>query len=490
MLSFWSFSLLHQLLIPGIILFLWGIVSWGWPAVSVILLSAFFPFYFGPVKFTVYGVPFTLIEWMIYVSFFIYILRSLLAWNRSREGFMSNVSKQFYSMCRRFSPSGDWRRSLWTPITLILIGLLLPLVSSLFEESSLAGMDRTMLLGILKGWFIAPLMYFYLMQHVLPGLKAIRRCFEWYTISAVFLSLWGILQFVFHFTVTPDGRVSGPFESANYLALYIMPAAVFVLVRLWHILSVPREYDGLVGLFRKLFHVEDSLSVSTLVRYGFFAGMLLFAMYLTRSFGAFLGLFGALFGYGIYHFFFSYWKVPFRKALLWCSVVFVGLAVVGGIFFVTGDRGKFNQMFNVAGRSSSSVRLQVWTVAGDLIGKNFFLGVGAGQFERLYGNEATKILGREPYEKTMLHPHNIFLMFWLSSGLVGLVGFVWLLVLLFLQVIRMPKHDGVKRMALVCLTMLVAILLHGMVDTPMWKNDLALEFWMIVGALASLQKLV
>lgn len=419
-----------------------------------------------------------------------YVLRSFLTWKRSREGFVSSISVHFYRMCRRFTPSGDWRRSLWTPIMLILIGLLLPLVSSFFKESSLAEMDRHVLLGILKGWFIAPLMYFYLMQHVLPGLKAIRRCFEWYTISAVFLSLWGILQFVFHLTVTPDGRVSGPFESANYLALYIMPAAVFVLMRLWHIFSVPHEYYGLVGLFRKIFHVDDTLSPVVLIRYGFFAGMLLFALYLTRSFGAFLGLFGSLFGYGIYHFFFSYWKIPFRKALLWCSIVFVGLAVVGGIFFVTGDRGKFNQMFNVAGRSSSSVRLQVWTVARDLIGKNFFLGVGAGQFEGLYVKEASSILGHEPYERTMLHPHNIFLMFWLSSGLVGLVGFVWLIVLLFVGVARMPKHDGVKRMALICLTMLMAILLHGLVDTPMWKNDLALEFWMIVGALASLQKLV
>ncbi len=490
MLSFWSFSLLHQLLIPGIILFLWGIVSWGWPVVSVILLSAFFPFYFGPVKFTIYGVPFTLIEWMIYVSFLVYIFRSFLSWRRLREGVMYNVKKGFGILSQKHSSHHGWKRSLWTPIVFILIGLLLPLISSFFEESSLAGIDRHILLGILKGWFIAPLMYFYLMQHVLPGLKAIRRCFEWYTISAVFLSLWGIAQFVLHFVTTPDGRVSGPFESANYLALYIMPAAVFVSMRLWYIFSVPREYHGLIGLFRKIFHVDDALSPAVLIRYGLFGVILLVALYLTRSFGAFLGLFGSLFGYGIYHFFFSYWKVPFRKAMLWCAVVFVGLAVMGGIFFVTGDRGKFNQAFNVASRSSSSVRLQVWTVAGELIERNFFLGIGAGQFERLYARDASTILGHEPYEKTMLHPHNIFLMYWLSSGLVGLVGFVWLLVLLFVGIARMPRHDGVKRMALVCLTMLVAILLHGLVDTPIWKNDLALEFWMIVGALASLRKLV
>lgn len=488
--SFWSFSLLHQLLIPGIILFLWGIVSWGWPVVSVILLSAFFPFYFGPVKFAIYGVPFTLIEWMIYVSFLVYLFRSFLLWQRSREGFLIQFRRRFFAVRGRFSVRGDWRRSLWTPIVLIFIGLLLPLASSFFEGSSLASIDRRALLGIVKGWFVAPLMYFYLMQHLLPGLRALRRCLEWYTISAVFLSVWGIMQFVFHLVTTPDGRVSGPFESANYLALYIMPAAVFVLMRLWHIFAIPREYDGLIGLFRKIFHVEETYSPAVLIRYGFFAIILLYTLYLTRSFGALLGLSGALFGYGVYHFFFSYWKVSFRKAFLWSSCVFLALAVVAGVFLMMGDRGKFTQAFNFSGRSSSSVRLQVWHVAGELIGRNFFLGLGAGQFERHYSLSSGEILGVEPYEKTMLHPHNIFLMFWLSSGLIGLVGFIWLLVLLFLEVGRLTRHDGVKRMGLTCLVMLSAILLHGLVDTPIWKNDLALQFWMIAGGLASLRKLV
>src|SRR3989338_816422 len=205
---FWSLSLLHQLLIPGIILFLWGIVSWGWPVVSVILLSAFFPFYFGPVKFSISGVPFTLIEWMIYVSFLVYVFRSLLLWVQSKDGFMTHLRKSFLALRKR----NDWRRSLWVPIALIMTGLFLPLISSFFVESSLADIDRLTLLGIVKWWFIAPILYFYLIAHVLPGLKAIRRCFEWYTISAVFLAWWGIVQFFLGMATTPDGRISGPFE--------------------------------------------------------------------------------------------------------------------------------------------------------------------------------------------------------------------------------------------------------------------------------------
>ena len=86
----------------------------------------------------------------------------------------------------------------------------------------------------------------------------------------------------------------------------------------------------------------------------------------------------------------------------------------------------------------------------------------------------------------MLHPHNIFLMFWLSAGLLGLVSFLWLIAMLFSIVFRISTDDGRKRLGVICATMLLAILVHGLVDTPIWKNDLALQFWMIAGIIARL----
>ncbi len=86
----------------------------------------------------------------------------------------------------------------------------------------------------------------------------------------------------------------------------------------------------------------------------------------------------------------------------------------------------------------------------------------------------------------MLHPHNLYLMFWLSTGVIGLVSFLWLIVLLFRTVFMIEQHDGRKRMAVICAAMLVGILVHGLVDTPIWKNDLALQFWMIAGIIGRL----
>lgn len=474
---------LDQLTLPLLLGCLWGIASWGWPVASVILMPLFFPLYL--VKFSILGVPFTFVEWFIYVSFFTHFLKNLYLSRRHREGIFTQIAayfrKRFGKKTYQDHPHELHAYSLWVPITLMVISVII----SIFVVPD--ALDRKEVFGILKGWFIAPVMYFYLIIHVLPGLKSIRRCLEWYTISAVLLSVWGIAQWVSHATITLDGRVSGPFVSANYLALYIMPAVIFVAIRVWHMFFVTKEYNGVVGLFMKVFHAEEKISYLALSRYVLAGGIILFALYLTRSFGAFLGLSVALITYAIYHWFFSYWRMERKTALLRLIAFGLGVAFIAGVFFVTGDPGKFKQMFNFTGRSSSSVRVEVWTVAKKLIEEHPVLGIGPGRFEDEYTKRAPQILGKAPYEPNMLHPHNLLLMFWLSSGILGLVSFLWLIYLLFYTVFWLDKHDGRKRLAVICGAMLLGILVHGLVDTPLWKNDLALQFWMIAGIIGRLR---
>lgn len=474
---------LDQLTVPLIVGILWGIATWGWPVASIILMPIFFPFYL--VKFSIYGVPFTLVEWFIYVSFFVYFLKQWYLARKRHESFWAPI----FLYARRFAkhrpfqdhPHELHRYSLWAPIALMVLSVIL----SIFVVPGDA--DQREVFGILKGWFIAPVMYFYLVIHVLPGLKSIRRCLEWYMIASVLLSIWGLAQRVSGFYLTPDGRISGPFASANYLALFIMPAIIFVVIRLWHMYFVPKEYSGVVGMFMRAFHAEERVSYLAVSRYAIAGVVMLIALYFTRSFGAFLGLFSALGVYAIYHWFFSYWKMDRRTALLRVVVFGLGLTFITSVFFITGDPGKFKQMFNFSGQSSSSVRVEVWTVAAQLIKEHPVTGIGPGRFEEEYARRAPEILGKQPYEGSMLHPHNIFLMFWLSAGILGLVSFIWLIVLLYYSLFWIAKGDGRKRLAVICGAMLFGLLVHGMVDTPIWKNDLALQFWMIAGIIARLR---
>jgi O-antigen ligase len=87
-----------------------------------------------------------------------------------------------------------------------------------------------------------------------------------------------------------------------------------------------------------------------------------------------------------------------------------------------------------------------------------------------------------PYGIPLIYPHNIVLNFWSETGLLGLLAFAAILVIATRISWRgwrteaspwRPIHLGV-------LLAMVAILVHGLVDVPYFKNDLALEFWILI----------
>lgn len=87
------------------------------------------------------------------------------------------------------------------------------------------------------------------------------------------------------------------------------------------------------------------------------------------------------------------------------------------------------------------------------------------------------------YEENLIYPHNFVLNMWTETGLLGLAAFLWLLV----QAFRVswkgwtsgPAAWRVMQLGIVLA--MVAIIVHGLVDVPYFKNDLALEFWTFIG---------
>jgi O-antigen ligase len=81
----------------------------------------------------------------------------------------------------------------------------------------------------------------------------------------------------------------------------------------------------------------------------------------------------------------------------------------------------------------------------------------------------------EPY------PHNIFLTSWTELGLLGLAAFTWILVTLLIRPwMALSRASGIYRTLLWGTgTGFAMLTIHGMVDSPYWKNDLSLEFWIV-----------
>ena len=310
----------------------------------------------------------------------------------------------------------------WQPITLVLIGL--------FVGVSVAH-DQQVAIGITKGWFVVPLA-FYACLATLFGPEERPRLIKPALASAVLVSTYAILQWLGLIPLLAhqgaaaeqylsQGRAIAFFESPNFLAMYLVPQ---ILV---------------VGGF--LYQSKQSRLLYWLI-------LPLVAVGLTQSLGGAVAL-----GAGAVWL----WLATTNRSRYWPYLVLLGWAIGAWLIYLP----------------ENASRLMIWKNSWYLVTTDGLLGLGAGQFQAHYaliGDGTAMFASTLPYA---LHPHNIFLNFWLSAGILGLGGFIWLLTLLFRRASTAP-------IGLAALAGLVAVLIHGLVDSTYFKNDLAIIFWLLV----------
>jgi O-antigen ligase len=87
-----------------------------------------------------------------------------------------------------------------------------------------------------------------------------------------------------------------------------------------------------------------------------------------------------------------------------------------------------------------------------------------------------------------MYPHNIFLNFWVELGLLGMMLFTWIIGRYLYCAIKLfgakkEKNEASRFIVLGLGAAMIAILVHGLVDVPYFKNDLAVFFWLLIAFL-------
>ncbi|MFC1810255.1 O-antigen ligase family protein [Patescibacteria group bacterium] len=447
----------------------WGIIVYKNLRASVLLLPLFFPLYL--VKFNILAIPVYFVEGLILISA-VPIFYNLLTGRCEalKKGFGYKI---MYLLKLKFLPKKkgfkEFLKSVFLPIVLFLIACS---ISALIVKGDYA----MHALGILKSWVIIPLIYFYTLYSVIKNNKDIKFTMYAYIVSALILGLWGLYQAASGQYITIDDRISGPFASANYLAMYITPAFIFAAVRFIQTFM----HLKFASANRRFVAFEKRIYL------GLFAAFLFAVLVLTQSYGGILGAFVAIFIYVIYQ------RIKTRELLvkkfLNKIIGFVLLFVVlGGTLSVSLNIEKFQNLTKLDEHTSISTRVEIWQVGLNLLKENPIFGIGLGQYQTNYNERATEILGHAPFEEERLHSHNLYLETWLNSGLLGIVSFIWIIVLAYLS-FKKIKPGTKKDLALVALIMLSYLLIHGLIDVTFWKNDLSLIFWLIMGVNFSLLK--
>lgn len=405
--------------------------SWEKSLFSLAYISPFLlPFYL--LRFRVYGIPFTVLETFCYLFFGLFLLAVLL-----------KIRKINWQKPARWYYLAAFVLLIGATLGVITAPHYIALPSGIMMDSQQAA------LGVWKGWIVAPMLFFFTFTQVVDGGEKLKKVLLNFVYSGALVSVAAYAFGIFDHGFTYDFRLSGFFESANYLSLYIGSP---ILIGVYYML----QGNNMLERKQELYNLA---SITTMAH----------ALFLTQSYAAVIAVFGSL---GLYILvLLARYKLGWKRLAL----ALVGLVVVFGV--IVGSQWnsrKFQQFLDFENRSSSTVRLEIYQISAGLISDYPLTGVGPGLFQGYYQTKGPDILGRAPMEWNIPHPHNVFLAFWLMAGLLGLLAFLAIVVLAHIR-ITYP------------LIALWGIVIHGLFDTPFWKNDLAVVFWLVIGAILILQ---
>jgi O-antigen ligase len=277
-------------------------------------------------------------------------------------------------------------------------------------------------------------------------------------ISAFILSGYAIIQYFTGWgvpvTYSFEGlsRATSIFKYPAALGLYVAP--IFVVISSFFIMSWGKDA-------RKKLFKNDLIIIAALAVMGL-------ALIASRAEGAWIGVVMAIF--------FTFMFTRYRWSALIIILVF---ALV--IMLVPTARDYVFTLITFQD-VSGDVRLAIWQGTWNLIKSNPIFGAGLAGFQTLYAQykEAKHV-------EISLYPHNIFLNFWVETGIFGL-AVVILLIFQYLKkgLTSIKKYHKLqlKSYKISLTAVMICILVYGLVDVPYFKNDLSILFWIWIGLLS------
>jgi O-antigen ligase len=130
---------------------------------------------------------------------------------------------------------------------------------------------------------------------------------------------------------------------------------------------------------------------------------------------------------------------------------------------------------------SGQIRQAIYSETMTFLKDRPLLGAGIGSYEERIAPYHQTVNGEsiEIYH----HPHNIFLTMWVNIGLLGLIGFIGVLVYLARHSLLFFSQHATSPLSTIqySLTLsLCVLLITGLVDSPYIKNDLAFLAWTLM----------
>ena len=172
----------------------------------------------------------------------------------------------------------------------------------------------------------------------------------------------------------------------------------------------------------------------------------------------------------------------FRRKQLLNRKLLVGLALVAlALGVVMGRKGldrTLQKSMNVTQSASSEVRLNMYSIALELVAQKPLTGHGIGNYLRVWNLQAGDYVSRHPQAKLpeyILHPHNELIFWMIEGGLLIVSGILLAVFAVIRALIRCGPQRGGAYAA-----MLLPITLHTQVELPFYISSLHWFLWLFL----------
>jgi O-antigen ligase len=334
----------------------------------------------------------------------------------------------------------EWRqKAFWKSKALLPLGLLLlaSTISIVIAPSFVAAA------GILKAYFLEPIAIFFIVSHEIKENKFNPASFfNALNLTALIVSFFGIIQWVTNAGIPIpwdiENRITSIFDYPNAVGLFLGPIVIINILRI---------YEAHKNEERKAF---ARLIITTTL-----AGI---TILLAQSEAAVVAVIATAILIGLS-------KKATRKKTLIASLLVATILLVSPLRNFTIEKLTLQDY-------SGSVRLTQWSETAQLLKDEWLLGAGLSGYSQalIPYHQATHI-------EIFQYPHNILLNIWVELGLLGVIATT----LLGITVLRnaFSKLEETTPQIIAGFA-LIQMCIHGLVDVPYFKNDLALLTWILI----------
>lgn len=303
--------------------------------------------------------------------------------------------------------------------------------------STIIAPDLLSALGILKAYIIEPIVLAIVIKSIMIDRTDTERIITALIASGSVIGLLATLQVITHFGI-PDAwaienRATSLYDYPNAVGLFIAPIVTIAIVRYG---SSIKKFD------RSLLKPIPLLSIL----------LMLGGIVAAKTEAALIAIPAALIVVGLF--------APITGRIKYAIIA----ASITGACAVSLFAPSIIQKIMLQD-SSGLVRRAQWSETLTMLADRPFLGAGLNSYPTVLTpyHDAT-------FYEIFQYPHQIFLNTWSELGLIGIIAFVISAVLVTRTTWRRKDDALVLAFAAAILTMTI----HGLVDVPFFKNDLAI----------------